>query len=239
MQGNYNFTLSKAKGEYFMWASSDDRWAPKYISTLVGILQADSGVTSTAAPFRYIDRQGNILNTNETEVKLKDYEGSNAYIRLWKYSRFYRDDFFYGLHRRALSEVLKVPVWWGINKNVAWNNNYPVQSFFLSRGRYRRVECGPLFYKREHGDIVRHSEVKRENELLEIIAVLLRNINVAWENTSSVYLGSESHILTLYAAMLFFGRCIVDCASYIYRVVKPSVTSAIVRWYNKVSKASK
>src|SRR5581483_12411158 len=35
---NFNFVLSKAKGEYFMWAAGDDVWNENYIKLLMGNL---------------------------------------------------------------------------------------------------------------------------------------------------------------------------------------------------------
>jgi hypothetical protein len=213
-----------------MWASSDDRWSPEYISTLASILQSNAATTSAASPFYYIDGVGHIASISNAKHELKDYEGANALTRLLKFAFYYRDDFFYGLHRRANTESLTVPIWWGVNKSVAWNNNYPVQAFLLSRGRYVRANVEPLFFKRNHGELVRHSAVQLGSEWLEVAAIMLRIINVAYENICSVYRGSKSILITSFAFTVFSIRCLADLANFLYRVVKPSITFAIKRW---------
>src|SRR3989338_8821533 len=36
---NHEFVLRKAQGEYFMWASDDDWWHPRFVETLVDVLE--------------------------------------------------------------------------------------------------------------------------------------------------------------------------------------------------------
>ena len=150
MQGNYNYLLGQAHGQYFMWASSDDRWAPTYISTLLAIYRDNPAATSAAAPFIFFKSDCSVIDgISKTQHyhRLLNYDGKAAFVRLCKFAFYYYDDFFYGLHRRSGCEKLRVPVWWGLNKNVAWNNNYPVQAFLLARGQYVRAKGQPLFYK--------------------------------------------------------------------------------------------
>lgn len=40
---NFQFVLSEASGQYFMWAAHDDRWHPHFIERLVTVLEYDSG----------------------------------------------------------------------------------------------------------------------------------------------------------------------------------------------------
>lgn len=38
---NFQFVLEKATGEYFMWAADDDNWDPRFISTLLKLLESN------------------------------------------------------------------------------------------------------------------------------------------------------------------------------------------------------
>ena len=224
MQGNYNYLLDQAQGQYFMWASSDDRWAPTYISTLLEIYRDNPAATSTAAPFLFIPSDCSKidgLSKIHNFPRLSDYEGKTAFVRLCKFAFYYFDDFFYGLHRRSGCEKLRVPVWWGLNKHVAWNNNYPVQAYLLARGQYVRAKGQPLFFKRlSDAAMPRHSDVRYRPMGLGSFAYILRKINVWVETLKSIHNGSGSIALTISVAPLFLIRCVFDCARYIIATIK-------------------
>jgi glycosyltransferase involved in cell wall biosynthesis len=40
---NFQFVLSEAQGEYFMWAAHDDRWASTFLERTVAVLKCDEG----------------------------------------------------------------------------------------------------------------------------------------------------------------------------------------------------
>ena len=224
MQGNYNYLLGQAQGQYFMWASSDDRWAPTYISTLLAIYRDNPAATSAAAPFLFIQsdcRKIDGISKNQNQHRLLNYEGKVAFVRLGKLAFYYFDDFFYGLHRRSGCEKLRVPVWWGLNKHVAWNNNYPVQAYLLARGQYVRAKGQPLFFKRlSDAAMPRHSDVPYRSRGLGSFAYILRKINVWVETLKSIHNGSGSIALTISVAPLFLIRCVFDCARYIIATIK-------------------
>src|SRR5437868_11959393 len=39
--GNFDLTLERAAGKYFMWAAADDMWAPRFVEALVHELETD------------------------------------------------------------------------------------------------------------------------------------------------------------------------------------------------------
>lgn len=210
MQANYEFTLAQAQGKFFIWASSDDRWDRKFASTLVKAIEKDDQLISVAAPFEFIDESG--VYVKDINTSLKDYEGKYAFFRLIKFSIFYFDDFFYGIHRKSCTKGLKVPIWWGINKKIPANNNFPVLAFFLARGRYLRIKGKPLFFKRIHrSSSPRHSAIYSGHPFLGFFAPLIRKYNVLYETIKAVYIGSNSFILTIAVAPFFAIRCLVDC----------------------------
>lgn len=212
MQKNYEFVLRQARGKYFMWAASDDRWDRNYIATLLKPLEQDSSLISVFCPFQFIDEDGNPCSGRLGGVRMEHYSSNSALLRLAYFCRFYSDAFFYGLHRTQLIRDVKVPVWWGINASTPANNNYPVLSYFLARGGYFSVGEVPLFFKRVHPNSKpRHSNEFAKRPIVAHLAFLLRKVNVLYESLTAVYKGSRSLTLTMASSPLFLVRCIYDC----------------------------
>src|SRR3974377_119797 len=42
---NYNFVLEQAQGDYFMWAQTDDMWAPTWLKECVAVLEENPNVS--------------------------------------------------------------------------------------------------------------------------------------------------------------------------------------------------
>lgn len=230
MQGNYNFVLSKARGDYFMWASSDDRWASNCVSSLANFLMGRSELISVGVPYQFIDEGGRYVNNIIKSNKLRDFEGSRSLIRLAKFAFYYIDDFFYGLHRRTMVTGLTVPVWWGINTQIPANCPYPVLAFLLARGGYARLPGEPLLYKRVHpSSPPRHSSLYHGRPLLTVWAFLLRKANVLYETLCAIYRGSGSVITTFISVPLFTIRFFIDSAKF---VALASLSSVRILKYN-------
>jgi glycosyltransferase involved in cell wall biosynthesis len=49
---NFNFVLEQARGRHFMWAASDDRWAPTFIEQNIRALSAEPGVVASISKVR-------------------------------------------------------------------------------------------------------------------------------------------------------------------------------------------
>ena len=58
---NFKFVLEQATGEYFMWAACDDRWAAKFISHLMSILENHQHVVLAACEAQYVLESGKKL----------------------------------------------------------------------------------------------------------------------------------------------------------------------------------
>ena len=215
MQKNYEFVLAQARGQFFMWASSDDRWDKDFISILLGAIKLDKNLISVFCPFQFIDEDGNAYIGKNRGIHTNNYAGRNAFFRLAKFCFFYSDAFFYGLHRRELIQDIRIPIWWGINSITPANNNYPPLCLFLARGGYLSVGESPLFYKRAH----QNSQPRHSNEfanhflLTKYFAFLLRKLNVLCESILAVQKGSQSLFLVLTVVPLFLSRCLFDCIS--------------------------
>lgn len=213
MQKNYEFVLGQARGQFFMWASSDDRWDKDFISTLFAVIKQDKSLTSVFCPFQFIDEDGTPYTGKDDGIYTNNYSGRNAFSRLAKFCFFYSDAFFYGLHRRELIQDVQIPVWWGINSVTPANNNYPPLCLFLARGGYLSIGESPLFFKRVHQNSKpRHShEFANHPFLVKYFAFLLRKVNVFYESILAVQRGSQSLLVTMTVVPLLLGRCLFEC----------------------------
>lgn len=59
MYNNFLFVLEKANGEYFMWASDDDWWAPDFIEKIVNQLCNDPLAVAGHSDFIAVDQNNN------------------------------------------------------------------------------------------------------------------------------------------------------------------------------------
>lgn len=58
---NFRFVLERARGEYFMWASGHDLWAPDYVSRTIAVLEAEPGAVIAFGTSAWIDETGQLL----------------------------------------------------------------------------------------------------------------------------------------------------------------------------------
>lgn len=210
-QANFNFVLHLARGEFFMWAASDDRWDKDFITILLDAIRHDESYTSSFCPYTNIDENDRTLGST---YKF-DFSGRSIIKRI---ARFIftldsaRDAFIYGIHRRNYIQDVKFPVWWWINAKVPMNTAHPMLSFFLARGGYILAGTRPLWFNRIHiHSEPRHSSDFRRRPLIGYLALLLQKVNVFYESVRSIYKGSGSIPVTIATVPLLATRCIYDC----------------------------
>jgi len=143
---NFNFTLSKAKGEFFMTASDDDYWDKKYIQTIMKeYLNAPKNVLLISTKFQVLDRF-------ETIQKKQQRSFSNYKKKYIGFFDFLKEGFggfktgvFYGIHRTKQF------------KEIGGYLEYPALSApdfltlhkLLTNGKLRIINK-TLFFKREN-----------------------------------------------------------------------------------------
>ena len=109
---NHEFVLRKAQGEYFMWASDDDWWHPRFVETLVDVLEKNPsyGVAMSYYYKHFINR-GEAF-TKEVRHNFTPLTHQQLYR---KYLRGRATPiFFFGLYRtRILRQIFirKTPRW--------------------------------------------------------------------------------------------------------------------------------
>jgi len=61
---NFDFLKENAKGEYFMWASDDDKWEPTFVEKCLAALDADPGAIVAMVNFAHFDDLGRTKKEN-------------------------------------------------------------------------------------------------------------------------------------------------------------------------------
>jgi glycosyltransferase involved in cell wall biosynthesis len=70
---NYNFTVEKARGEYFKWAAHDDVLHPRFLEEAVRALDSDPGLSLAYSNTRTINEHGEVVGTydaNEERLRI-------------------------------------------------------------------------------------------------------------------------------------------------------------------------
>lgn len=174
---NMKFLLQQAGGKYFMWAGDDDLWHPKYVETLVGALQKEPDLVSVVTPAIFVDEEGNRVSTEP--VRKSDYSGRTPFKRLQKLVTIFDDVFGYGLFVREAILGVEFPVWWGVNRENAYNNIFPALCFYLSKGKFKLVGTEPMLLKRIKNPEHVHHKIPYEDTFVRgYLAFLLWKFNL-------------------------------------------------------------
>jgi glycosyltransferase involved in cell wall biosynthesis len=95
---NFNQALTAAVGDFFMWASDHDVWAPTFVSRCLNELMTQPDVVLTYPKTQMIDESGDLLGVMDDHVALMDPNPLNRYRTLiWNLTWC---NMVYGLHRR-------------------------------------------------------------------------------------------------------------------------------------------
>lgn len=99
---NYQFTLEKATGEYFMWIADDDTLANGILKRYVDFLKANPGYSLVSGQVKYW--QGTRLVLTEKDLGL---ESNSPYLRvLYYYSKVRYGAMIYGLMDRRVAQSI-------------------------------------------------------------------------------------------------------------------------------------
>jgi len=102
VQDNFKSVLSEARGEFFMWASGDDFWKPRFVSSLVAELEANpkAGLAMSATQCIW-DEGGEGELVRFVGADDPRSKGHGALMRMMV--SFKKTNYFiYGLYRTAL-----------------------------------------------------------------------------------------------------------------------------------------
>jgi glycosyltransferase involved in cell wall biosynthesis len=228
LENNYIFLVSKAKGEFFMWASYDDIWDKNFISNLLHEFK-NPDVVSVFCPSNEIDEDNNRLRVN-----LKyNYEGKKVYERIFKYwldGELSRDVIMYGLHRTEILNGLKL-------KTFRWpNNDRPdgvgdmISTFILASGIYRFVECEPGFIRRITLNPPRKENHKKRTFISELFHAFFLDLQMSFRALRIIINCSHSYLASIVCTPILITYII---KANFQRILQPFVFK-IKRVYNSL-----
>jgi glycosyltransferase involved in cell wall biosynthesis len=96
---NHNHVSELARGEYFMWAPADDRFAPSYVRRCVEVLDGDPGVVYVYGTTVLTDSEGNVIGR---EVNRYDLTSESISVRFWDQLVVRGGQNFYGVMRTSV-----------------------------------------------------------------------------------------------------------------------------------------
>lgn len=217
---NFNFVLRESRGRYFMWAAVDDQWDPQFIQSLLAGLQNNPTAVGAFCPYQLVeDETGTVLNG----IWKCDYEHQFAFIRILKFTWYYRDTCIYGLMRRDALNELKFKPWAWLNSNTPYNIVYPMLYYLLSKGNFLLIGKKSLWFKSvtvTHG----HSAPYMSNPLLAYLAHIIRKINLLLRSIRYIYRGTRSFFLTVSIIPFLLLRLLRDCIMPIYAAIRISLS---------------
>jgi glycosyltransferase involved in cell wall biosynthesis len=212
---NFNFVLQEAKGEYFMWAATDDHWDKSFIRTLLERLEEDRTAIGAFCPHQLVEEETGKI---QEKILVCNYESRFEYIRLLKFTWSYVDRCVYGLFRRKSMDRVRFRPWIGINSQTPYNTAYPVLYFLFARGNFLLAGNKPLWKKSvrvSHWHLTPFSR----SPILGYLAHIIRKWNLLSRSLVYIYLGSESLLVCIGMAPVLLARCLWDCVTPIYAAI--------------------
>lgn len=154
---NFDWALELATGEYMMWASDHDEWAPGYLSKLAAVLDEEPEVVLAYGKTSYMNAEGRELEVPADRI---DTRGLGPARRLGRFlGKVHWCNLIYGLHRtRVLRDM-------GPNRNV-WAPDILMLSKLTLRGSFRQLD-EVLFRRRENRPP--ESEVQLKERMLGML----------------------------------------------------------------------
>jgi glycosyltransferase involved in cell wall biosynthesis len=221
---NFNFLRKQARGEFFMWAACDDRWAPNYVETILSGLEKDPSIVLGFSPFQYVDEEGKSLGSK----KQIDFSGSNALIRLLRYFINYDDNMVYGIYRYEKIKDQDFPIWWRENINTPLDCAYPFLAYVLAKGKFQIFGSQALFFKCMKS--ARHFEPFKQTQkaIQFFLFFLLRKINVAYVQFQDIRYGSSSLMLALIFIPILLLRIAMDMTILFKNIARKNFKKILV-----------
>jgi len=108
---NFEFLLSQASGDYFMWAADDDFWDSNFIEVCVNGLDENNDAVLCIGDIKIVN-----LANQEKKISLrKGFLQNSLYGRLFQWVRSEGESkyFFCGLYRSSAVKKIQFPNYWG------------------------------------------------------------------------------------------------------------------------------
>jgi len=142
---NFSFGLSKAKGEYFMWAAGHDKWSPNLISQCVQLLERFPTSTIAFGTPSWIGTEGD---------ELKKQSGWNDTRGLNPVARFFIN--FWGSMNPVLGVLRRKDIP-NIEKHNYVGGDLVILSALALKGSFAHAQ-NAYFYRRQNRPIENYSD---------------------------------------------------------------------------------
>jgi glycosyltransferase involved in cell wall biosynthesis len=206
MNFNFIFLCRIARGDYFMWAASDDLWDREFIQILYAAISTDKNYSSSFCSYVYINDSGDWIS----KPLSSDFSG-NIITRIYKYCFYYDDTMMYSLFKTSTIRQLKIRAWWGINAKILADVGYPPPFFILSSGKFAFISGRPLWFQRLHNSHQYLANYNFDNIILKYLMLVPRKVNILFYSIKNIYAGSQSIWIVLLTMPALIGRFLYDC----------------------------
>lgn len=204
---NFNLLAKQGLGEYFMWAACDDRWSPDYVKTIIDGLDKDTSIILGFSPYQFIHENGE----RDGNIRIFDYSGKNAFIRLFRFFFSYDDGMTYGIYRYSAIRDIEFPEWWGINRKSALNSAYAYLAFVLAKGGFQLFGTEPLWLNCIKNTSKHYQPFRQKNNKLGfILFFIVRKANLAVVQFKNIWRGSDNLLLAVVFIPILIFRIIAD-----------------------------
>lgn len=142
---NFNNVLELARGEYFMWAAHDDRWEPRYVERMVGLLDRDPGAVLAHAGFDNVTVDGRQTKVFSDVHRLgREEDPTERALGVLRFpEELGKANLVYGLLR---TELLRELGGFRVHTPEGWGSDYHLVFELAWLGRFASVE-EILFHK--------------------------------------------------------------------------------------------
>ena len=114
---NFKFVLEQARGDYFMWASHDDIFAPTYIFECLNVFKNNSDCVSVCSNFNVVDLISNQITEKNSPISRSS---PSIFSRVIISVLDMHPNMIYGLHKTEIIRKIKIDTfdWFDIFINV-------------------------------------------------------------------------------------------------------------------------
>ena len=179
---NFQFTLDKAQGEYFLWAADDDLCEPAFIDVLVTCMEDDASIALAMTDVEVIGGDDLQIRLEQLEsIRIGRVHANWAAVR-GLFFRYPTSNIFfaiYGVYRTNILRrcSLNMKSW----RNLLFASEVPFLAQIATKGKIVSIP-GPLKLYRSHTDSVymkERSRVRQLDRLIRGAQIRLQLANIA------------------------------------------------------------
>ena len=179
---NFQFTLDKAQGEYFLWAADDDLCEPDFVQVLIDCMETDAEIALAMTDVKVIVDDDSQIGTERLDLIRLERAGANWGKVRGLFFRYPTSNIFfaiYGVYRTKIlrSCSLHIKSW----RNLVFATEVPFLAQIAVKGKIVSIP-GLLKLYRSHADssyIKERSRVHLLDRLIRGAQIRLQLANIA------------------------------------------------------------